>query len=170
MKHIAPSERDLALFRAKLVVQSIPTRADLGPCWEWTASCTRDGYGQFKRAKRMAAHQLGFEWLGGMPISDGLQVLHHCDNRKCCRPDHLYLGTQSQNVQDAFRRGRMPLDKIVHRGEANGIAKLTEKKVLSIRSLYAAGEHTQAQLAEMFGCGHVSVYNVIARKTWRHVA
>ena len=77
-------------------------------CWLWTAS-RRNGceYGQMHMARNNRpeyAHRISWELLVG-PIPDGLQVLHRCDVRSCVNPDHLYVGTISQNMQDSIRRG-----------------------------------------------------------------
>ena len=78
-----------------------------GDCWEWTGRMTAaDGYGGIKVLGEQAAHRVSWVIHHG-PVPDGLWVLHHCDNRKCVRPDHLYLGTVQDNNRDAVTRGRM---------------------------------------------------------------
>lgn len=75
-------------------------------CWEWQASVFRTGYGQFRDGGRsMRAHRVAWELVNG-PIPEGLHVCHRCDNRKCVRPDHLFLGTRSDNMQDMSAKGR----------------------------------------------------------------
>jgi DNA-binding XRE family transcriptional regulator len=118
----------------------------------------------------MAAHQLAFEWLGGSAIPRGLFVLHLCDNRRCCRPDHLYAGTQQRNVRDTYERGRMPLERIGSRGERNGSARLTESAVAEMRRLYAHEGCTQASLAKAFGCSAATVHYVVRGTYWKAVA
>ncbi len=74
-------------------------------CWEWRAS-TRRGYGLFKyKGKTTSAHRFSWE-LYNNKIPDGLLVLHKCDNPPCCNPDHLFLGTQKDNVIDMHNKGR----------------------------------------------------------------
>lgn len=78
-------------------------------CWEWTASLIGCGYGNFKyKGKRYAAHRFSWELVNGK-IPDGLLVCHKCDNRKCVNPEHLFLGTQKDNMQDCLRKGRLVL-------------------------------------------------------------
>jgi hypothetical protein len=79
-------------------------------CWLWTSQRTPEGYGQFHFGRRGTppwyAHRLAWELSNG-PIPDGLSVLHHCDTPSCVNPQHLFLGTQTDNMQDASRKGRL---------------------------------------------------------------
>ena len=76
-------------------------------CWVWRGWRDRNGYGRFAtRRWRGLAHR--FAWVAERgPITGGLYVCHHCDNRACVRPDHLYLGDQFDNMRDMVARGRM---------------------------------------------------------------
>ena len=77
-------------------------------CWEWTASLfSATGYGQFAltSTKPETAHRMAWVLTNG-DITDGLFVLHKCDNRKCCNPDHLFLGTHQDNITDMCQKGR----------------------------------------------------------------
>jgi len=76
-------------------------------CWEWDGCRNNKGYGKLTRNKKgYLAHRWGYMLQHDEEIAPGLQVNHHCDNRICVRGDHLYLGTQSENVKDAVNRGR----------------------------------------------------------------
>jgi len=73
-----------------------------GQCWQWIASKDTCGYGLLKPT---SAHRVSWEIHNG-PIPDSLSVLHRCDNPPCVRPEHLFLGTQKDNMQDRLAKGR----------------------------------------------------------------
>lgn len=81
-------------------------------CWEWTGSTDRkEGYGYVHLGghevrRPMKAHRLSWEIHNG-PIPEGQWVLHHCDNPKCVKPAHLFLGNRTDNMRDAARKGRI---------------------------------------------------------------
>jgi hypothetical protein len=82
-----------------------------GECWEWAGSLDSDGYGQMtvsselSSSRKLKSHRVAWILAHG-PIPVGLGVLHRCDNRRCCRPDHLFLGTQIDNMRDCVSKGR----------------------------------------------------------------
>jgi hypothetical protein len=158
-------------MRNRTFWQHVDQRSAEG-CWTWTGCRDRAGYGQWteclprRRRVTWKAHRYAWtETIG--PITDGLHVLHHCDNASCVRPDHLFLGTALDNARDKVAKGRMRRGDF--RGEANGHARLTEADVLFIRSQVAAGV-PQARMVERFGVAPMTVSQVVTRKTWRHVA
>lgn len=75
-------------------------------CWIWTGSKNTGGHGQFTVCgKCITAHRVSYELYIG-PIPEGMWVLHKCDNPPCQNPDHLFLGTRQDNVDDMVRKGR----------------------------------------------------------------
>ena len=75
-------------------------------CFVWKGTSSPDGYG-YKRVnkKRVRLHRWAWEWANG-PIPEGMHVLHKCDNPPCVNPDHLFIGTNGDNVRDCVSKGR----------------------------------------------------------------
>lgn len=138
-------------------------------CWPWLGSLFKQtGYGQCHfLGKKDNAHRVAFFLTNGS-IPTGLYVLHDCDNRPCCNPNHLKAGTQRQNIHDGIGRGRPIGSGHKHCGSASVRAKMTEDGVAAMRAEYATGS-TQRELAEKYGIQPVTVSDIIRRKTWRHV-
>lgn len=140
-------------------------------CWEWTASLGSTGYGQIGiRNRPIGAHRVSYEIHYG-PIPEGMCVLHHCDNRLCVRPDHLFLGTRADNIRDMDRKNRGVRNRIARTGqlgESNRQSVVTADQVRKIRSLYASGL-TMAEIAKQFPIGESGVGFIVRRETWRHI-
>lgn len=133
-------------------------------CWEWTGSMHLDdatkGYGTFfVRGHTAKAHRVSWELhFGAIPKGEGhhgICVLHKCDNRKCVRPDHLFLGTHKDNMEDMARKGRGV--SASRPNEAHPMVKLTNAAVAAIREA-AAGGTSQSVLAKQHGVrqSHIS--------------
>lgn len=145
-------EQKIKAFWSKV---AITANDDL--CWEWQGGL-RDGYGLTGVNKR--AHRIAWELTYGK-IPDGLFICHSCDNRACCNPKHLFLGTNKDNVDDMVNKGRQV------KGERNGQHKITLLEVLEIRKRYKAGGVTQKQLAIEYGIGRIQVCRIVNNKRWR---
>lgn len=157
-------------------------------CWLWIGCKGLGGYGYFDRK---GAHRFSYEHYKG-PIHDGLWVLHSCDTRMCVNPDHLHLGTNSDNIREAVARGRHKsglgyvrspdhLAEIVRRnvsrtglgnmkfvGSNHPNSKLTENNVANIRHMLSIGE-TISSIAKSFGVSHRSIRFIKNNVTWKHV-
>lgn len=137
-------------------------KAAAGGCWEWTGSLHSKGYGQLssKRGRRPHhAHRLSYQMHKGSIPAD-LLVCHHCDNRKCVNPDHLFLGTPKQNTDDRDRKDR------VRHGDRHPFAKLTANRVKAIRRQAANGA-TRKALATRYGVSVAAIGHVLAGNTWK---
>lgn len=121
-------------FGSEEFVSKFWSRVDKsGDCWLWTAgSASTDPKLQYGKIgvgkKRQYAHRVSWILAYGDPGS--LHVLHKCDNPKCVRPDHLFLGTHVDNMKDRDQKGRTPLKK----GTANLMAKYTDEQIAAVRS------------------------------------
>jgi hypothetical protein len=139
-------------------------------CWLWTATKTTFGYGVFWADGRLhKAHRWSYELLRG-PIPKGLHALHHCDTPACVNPEHLFLGTQADNVADMRAKGRgfdIPPEKAPH-GERNGHARLTAELVLAIRAA-CAGDDLHREIAARFGVSAGQVSHIARGGSWRHL-
>jgi hypothetical protein len=132
-------------------------------CQEWTGCRGKWGYGSVRvKQKTMLAHRVSYTVFVG-PIPDGILVLHKCDNPPCINPDHLFLGTNLDNVRDRNAKGRTR-GKSWH-GETHPSAKLTEIDVAEIRKM--AGTLSQRKIAQMFGIRQSTVSNISNFKTWK---
>lgn len=146
----------IARFWAKVQTNGPVLRPDLGPCWAWTASTIR-GYGQFHlprdhgRQRTIYAHRFAWELTNG-PIPDSLSVLHRCDHPVCVNPNHLFLGTQLDNLADARAKGRL-IDG-VH------LIKVTDADAAYIRTHYRPRQNGK-ELAARFGISLVHLLRVV---------
>lgn len=134
-------------------------------CWEWTGGL-HSGYGAIvypRSRKYEPAHR--FSWiLHNGPIADrSLFVCHRCDNRRCVRPDHLFLGTPRDNALDMCAKGRNA------RGERSRSAKMTESSVRLARELRKAGVQI-FPLARYFGMSRLNMKRLLRGQTWAHVS
>jgi hypothetical protein len=144
-----------------------------GECIEWTGGYTRDGYGRISiNGVRMGAHRQSYLVNVGQ-IPTGMFVCHHCDNKKCIRPDHLFLGTAADNTADAVSKGRLS------HGSTHYYAALSETDVQEIKRLYAegrpkrgrgmSGTYSLSMLASIFGVAGTTISNVVNGYCWRHL-
>ncbi len=134
-------------------------------CWVWTASKINGGYGSIQKGKSgegtICAHRLSWIIHYGK-IENNLWVLHRCDNRSCVRPDHLFLGTYRDNIEDMASKGRKPI------GSMCSYAKLNEKDVVIIRKLLNK-KVNHLVIAMKFGVSRKAIYDIFSGKNWKHV-
>jgi len=160
-------------------------------CWLWTGTIAGNGYGRLERHGRTcSAHRVAYELVNG-PIPEGMILCHTCDVRCCVRPDHLFPGTYTDNMQDASRKGRMASGdrhwshlhpervssgdrngarihiERMSRGEDNGNASLTWVNVREIRRLHVEESVSQRELARRFKVARTSIRGIVTGKAWR---
>lgn len=157
LANIAPSA--LERFHASYRVD------EASGCWVWIGQIIRAGYGNFNFAKRkFFAHRASWEIHNG-PIPEGLLICHHCDNPPCCNPGHLFLGTRSDNVQDAMAKGRMRWKGAPQPGTKNPMAKLTESQVREIK----ASTGPQKYVATAYGVSPALIHKIRDGHLWPHI-
>ena len=137
---------------------------DENGCWNVMSHKSRiDGYHKVERKRKPhLAHRLMWERVYG-PIPKGICVLHRCDNPSCVNLDHLFLGTQAENIIDMCKKKRNR--NIPMHAEKHPMSKLTWKDVEKIRNL--KGKIPQNKIAEMFGVGAMTISRVINNKLWK---
>lgn len=143
-------------------------------CWPWKAYIAASGYGICRGAtKNVRAHRMAYELAHG-PIPEGLIVRHRCDNRRCCNPRHLEVGTATDNARDRVERRRTA------HGERSPAAKLSEAQVVEIRRRYKlrppGGPKRgcpkwpgQEQLAKEYGVSYLTIHAIVHGYSWKHV-
>lgn len=136
-------------------------------CWEWTGCCNPNGYGQLGfNHYPLLAHRVSYAIHYSDPF--GSCVLHHCDNRKCVRPDHLFLGTVADNNKDMLQKGRARGGRFP--GEMAPSAILKAGQVLEIRRRFVPGRRGDGTAAAReFGVSVQCIHAVLRRRTWRHL-
>lgn len=154
---------------AHLLSRTVTTDAG---CMEFTGCVQGNGYARATvNRKTDYAHRHVYRLLKG-EIPEGMDVCHTCDNRKCINPDHLFLGSRLDNMQDAKAKGRISAGEkhssAVPKGEKSHNAKLTAIKVKVIREV-AGRVASNKELAEIFGVDDSLIGLVVKRKIWRHV-
>jgi len=132
-------------------------------CWEWLGSKDNNGYGKIRvDGKPELASRTSWRIHYG-DIPKGLCVCHHCDNPSCVNPEHLFVGTQKDNVIDMKNKGRER--KVGKSGENHNLAKVTEEIVKKIR----LEGNTSKEYCDSVGLSKSAVHSILTRKTWAHV-
>ena len=134
-------------------------KTDSSGCWIWTGARTSAGYGQIRiQHTAYYAHRLMWIMMRGV-IPYGLEILHKCDNPPCVNPDHLFMGTQSDNILDSVSKGRFNRPS----GENHPKAKLTSTQVQEIRK----AKLSQRKLAHEYGVTRWAICAILSGRSWR---
>lgn len=133
-------------------------RGSKDSCWIWQQSKTRTGYGVVNfKGTRTTAHRIAYELEKGQ-IPDGHYVLHRCDNPSCCNPEHLFTGTQKENIADMHNKGRA--GDCRNFGEKHGRVKLSDAEVRTLIQDREGGA-TQQSLAIQYGISQAQVGRIV---------
>lgn len=144
--------------------------ADVSGCMIWTAFRNPRGYGMIRNGSRMAlAHRVAWVLHHESPIEGTLNVLHTCDTPACVNPDHLYLGTNADNIRDKVERGRSRFRHPERQGEKHPLAILSNREVSKIRSRFTGRRGEQKELAAEFGVSRATICNIKKGKSWNHL-
>lgn len=133
-------------------------------CWEWVGANNKHKYGSFFYDNKIQrAHRVSYQlYYGNIP--DGIFICHHCDNKKCVRPDHLFAGTRQDNTDDMMKKGR----HIAQHGMKHNKAKLTDSDIIEIRNLHKQGSDCR-DIAKQKGVAFSTIYRIVGHKLWRHI-
>lgn len=135
-------------------------------CWEWQNCPDKDGYGNVVWFTKMQkAHRLAYCLERGIHIDiiKGRFICHTCDNPPCCNPEHLWLGTNADNMRDMVNKGR---SADMH-GEKAPNSTLTEYGVTQIR--HKVQDRTQQSLADEYGVCRTTIQAIVNRRSWTHI-
>lgn len=139
-------------------------------CWLWTGASNTKGYGRFKiKGKLYSPHRLMYEIYRG-PIPTIYEVCHKCDNPKCVNPDHLFLGTRSDNMKDAYQKGRLfcfvgNCKKV--KGEEVGTSKLKDADIKVIRILDTFMK--RCEIAKLYSVHQSQITRCLNKLTFKHI-
>lgn len=139
----------------------------LGPCMIWFGFKRKNnGYGVLNtESGPVYPHRYAYQYAFGS-IPDGRRICHHCDNPPCFNPEHLFPGTQSQNLADMRRKGRE--HKVGSKGEKNPESIYVAEQVCQMRARFSAGEKI-AVLQREYGGAYQSIHAIVHGRTWRHL-
>ncbi len=181
------TDKDIKSFWSKIDVK------DIDECWLWQGELQKDGYGVFSRNRKneprivVRAHRLSFILTNGYPPEDKPMILHGCDVRPCCNPNHLRAGTAEDNASDVVVRNRhwttTQPDKIargdnhwsrlypdkVSSGSRHGGAKLNEELVALIKKEYAEKTLSQRGLAKKYNVSQATIWQIVNNNYWKVV-
>lgn len=135
--------------------------APSGDCLVWLGGKDGKGYGLLKVAgKTQRAHRVAWQNSNG-PIPSGMMVLHRCDNPPCCKLDHLFLGTNVDNMRDMVAKGRSPRGATEH----NVNAKLSNAQVVAMRQRFARGDVSCPDMAAQFGVSPSNAWLILTGRS-----
>jgi hypothetical protein len=141
------------------------TRIDSSGCHIFTGNIGTGGYGRLTMdGFQHKTHRVAWEVANGRSVPDGMHVCHRCDNPPCVNPDHLFIGTNADNIADMIAKGR-DYRGIPRRGSAHARAIIDEGTAIAV---YRATGSASA-IAREFGIARAVVRGIKARTQWAHI-
>lgn len=163
-----PHPNKYTAFLSKVDVKGF----DPDQCWEWRGATKGNGYGHCNlKGQSVTAHRRAYQlFRGTIPV--GLEVCHTCDNRNCVNPDHLFVGTRKDNMQDAKRKGRLSTGAkhafaVLH-GKSIPAAKLSPNDIPTILERIKDG-HASSQIADDYNVTAGAINAIRRGATWSHI-
>ncbi len=138
-------------------------------CILWKGAIGKNGYGYISYKKNggrnapETTHRISYMLATGKPIPKGMEICHKCDVRACVNPEHLFLGTRQDNVNDAAKKGRLV------RGERHPHTFITDDDVRAMRAMYERGCRN-VDISRKFGVTQMSAWNILHGISWKHVS
>ncbi len=134
-------------------------------CWIWKGGLGRHGYAQHRMNNTpIVAYRAAWILFKG-EIPKGICVCHRCDNKKCVNPDHLFLGTQSDNMKDMLEKGRRRKDL---KGQDVPHSRLKDKDIKDIFEM-RKNRYKIREIAEVFKVHKTHIGKILQRKKWKHI-
>ena len=162
------SNRDYCDFKCRLLKDILICE---NGCWEWQGLLNK-GYGYFtqriintNKRKMYFAHRVSYEIFNGK-FDESLDICHKCDNPKCVKPNHLWIGTHKDNMNDMTSKGRRVYNK--NYGEKNGSSKLKEIEVKQIKKLISE-KNSFASIARKFNVSSNCIEQINKNITWKNI-
>lgn len=183
--HKLPTLTEQDKHRIWRQIDKTPGQGPQGECWQWTGyTISRYGHLCLRATSYRVTRLVYLETRSEDP--GDFHILHKCDNPPCCRPDHLFKGTQAENLADMTAKGRgdfirCPPERRA-RGKRHGSqthpesrpvgekvwnSKLTVEQVLEIRAL--RGLRTHQSIADQYGVGRVAITDIMSGRNWKHI-
>lgn len=163
-----PEKRERALSEFWAKVDKTPGHGPNGDCWEWSGAKDKHGYGlgTITLVKGTGkAHRVSYILTYG-DFARSLCVCHKCDNPSCCRPDHLFLGTPKENLEDCKNKGR----NFIPTGSLCGTSVFTDEQVVELRKDYSNGKYKNVQdMARILGFNHQTLMSMLKGKSYSNI-